>query len=179
MRNSKVAYKVALCGMISALSLVLMMLTTLIPVGTYALPIISGILLVAILIEFNTKWAFAVYFVVSVLSFLLSGDKEAALYFVMFFGYYPILKNVFERIKSKVLQWILKYALFNAGMIASFYIGTFLLGVPVESFLIFGYNLPIIFLLAGNLLFYFYDKCVAIMVMNYIFNLRGKLFKIK
>ena len=44
MRNSKVAYKVALCGMISALSLVLMMLTTLIPVGTYALPIISGIL---------------------------------------------------------------------------------------------------------------------------------------
>ena len=119
------------------------------------------------------------YFVVSVLSFLLSGDKEAALYFVMFFGYYPILKNVFERIKSKVLQWILKYALFNAGMIASFYIGTFLLGVPVESFLIFGYNLPIIFLLAGNLLFYFYDKCVAIMVMNYIFNLRGKLFKFK
>ena len=179
MRNSKVAYKVALCGMISALSLVLMMLTTLIPVGTYALPIISGILLVAILIEFNTKWAFAVYFVVSVLSFLLSGDKEAALYFVMFFGYYPILKNVFERIKSKVLQWILKYALFNAGMISSFYIVTFLLGIPVESFLIFGYKLPIIFLLAGNLLFYFYDKCVAIMVMNYIFNLRGKLFKFK
>ncbi len=179
MRNSKVAYKVALCGMISALSLVLMMLTTLIPVGTYALPIISGILLVAIVIEFNTKWAFAVYFVVSVLSFLLAGDKEAVLYFILFFGYYPILKSFFERVKSKILQWILKYALFNAGMIASFYIGIFLLGIPVESFLIFGYNLPLAFLFAGNILFYFYDKCVTIMLMSYIFNLRGKLFKFK
>lgn len=179
MRNNKVAYKVALCGIISALALVMMMLTTLIPVGTYALPIISGILLVAIVIEFNSKWAFAVYFVVSVLSFLLSGDKEAVLYFILFFGYYPILKSFFERIKFKAIQWILKYAVFNAGMVLAFYIGIFLLGVPVESFLIFGYNLPLVFLLAGNVLFYFYDKCVTIMLMQYIFNLRGKLFKFK
>lgn len=179
MRNSKVAYKVALCGVFSALALVLMMLTTIIPVGTYALPIISGILLVAIVIEFNTKWAFAVYFVVSVLSFLMSGDKEAVLYFVLFFGYYPIVKSYFERLKSKVLQWILKYAVFNAGMVVSFYLGIFVLGIPEDSFLIFGFNLPLVFLLIGNIMFYFYDKCVTIMIMNYIFKVRDKLIKYK
>lgn len=177
MKNSKIAYKVALCGVVSALSLVLMMFTTFIPIGTYALPIIAGALLTVIVIEFNAKWAAAVFFVVSVLSFLLSGDKEAVLYFIMFFGFYPIVKNYFERIKSKVLQWILKYALFNCCMIGSFFIGIYLLGVPLESFEIFGVNLPLVFLLIGNLAFVFYDKCVSIVVYQYINKLRHKIIK--
>ncbi|MDD5795959.1 MAG: hypothetical protein PUD24_03380 [Oscillospiraceae bacterium] len=177
MRNSKIAYKVALCGVFSALSLVLMMLTTVIPVGTYALPIISGALLSAIVIEFNAKWALAVYFAVSVLSFLLSGDKEAVLYFAMFFGFYPIIKSYFERLKSKVLQWILKYAAFNLCMIGAFFIGTYLLGVPLESYKIFGWNLPIVFLLIGDIAFVFYDRCVTLVILNYINYWRKKLIK--
>ena len=177
MRNSKIAYKVALCGVFSALSLVLMMLTTVIPVGTYALPIISGALLSAIVIEFNAKWALAVYFAVSVLSFLLSGDKEAVLYFAMFFGFYPIIKSYFERLKSKVLQWILKYAAFNLCMIGAFFIGTYLLGVPLESYKILGWNLPIVFLLIGDIAFVFYDRCVTLVILNYINYWRKKLIK--
>ncbi len=177
MNSSKIAYKVALCGVLSALSLVFMMFTTIIPVGTYALPIMAGILLVSVVIEFNAKWALAVFFVVSVLSFLLSGDREAVLYFIMFFGFYPIVKSYFEKIKSKLFQWILKYSLFNVCMIVSFYIGIYLLGVPIESFEIFGYNLPIVFLFIGNLVFFFYDRCVTVVIINYITKWRNKLIK--
>ena len=113
----------------------------------------------------------------SVLSFLLSGDKEAVMYFIMFFGFYPIIKSSFEKIKSKVLQWILKYALFNVCMISAFYIGIYILGVPIDSFEIFGYNLPLVFLLIGNFAFVLYDKCVTVVVINYITKWRNKLIK--
>lgn len=177
MNKSKIAYKVALCGVLSAMSLVFMMLTSIIPVGTYALPIMAGILLVSIVIEFNAKWALAVFFTVSVLSFLLSGDKEAVLYFIMFFGFYPILKSYIERIKSKAIQLLLKYALFNVCMVGAFFIGIYLLGVPLEEFEIFGYNIPLIFLLIGNIVFFLYDKCVTVVVINYITKWRNKLIK--
>ena len=177
MKNNRIAFKVALCGVFSGLALVFLLLTTVIPVGTYALPIVSGILLVAVAVEFNTKWAFAAYFAVSVLSFLLSGDKEAVLYFIMFFGFYPIVKKCFERIKSKVLSMILKYLLFNACMIGEFFIGVYLLGIPAESFSIFGVNLPLVFLALGNIAFYLYDKCVTVMIGYYITNLRKRLIR--
>lgn len=177
MKNNRIAFKVALCGVFSGLALVFLLLTTVIPVGTYALPIVSGILLVAVAVEFNTKWAFAAYFAVSVLSFLLSGDKEAVLYFIMFFGFYPIVKKYFERIKSKVLSMILKYLLFNACMIGEFFIGVYLLGIPAESFNIFGVNLPLVFLALGNIAFYLYDKCVTVMIGYYITNLRKRLIR--
>lgn len=177
MKNGKTAYKVALCGVVAALALVLMMLTTVVSAGTYALPMISGILLTVIVLEFNTKWALAVYFAVSVLSFIISGDKEAVLYFIMFFGFYPIIKSNIERVHSKAVQWIIKFALFNACMAASFYMGVYLLGVPVESFSIFGVNLPIVFLLIGNIFFPLYDKCVTLLIARYIKDLRKKIIK--
>lgn len=177
MKNGKIAYKVALCGVVTALSLVLMLLTGAVSVGTYALPIFSGILLTVIVIEFNTKWALAVYFSVSVLSFFISGDKEAVLYFVLFFGFYPIIKSNIERAGSRLLQWIIKFALFNICIVASFYIGVYLLGVPVESFNIFGVNLPWIFLLIGNIAFPVYDKCVTVLVTKYVKDLRKKIIK--
>ena len=93
--------RVAFCGIITALCTVLMFLTGLISIGTYALPAFAGILLIVVVIEMGTGWAWPVYIAVSVLSVLLSGDKEAALLFVLFFGYYPILKAVFEKMQKK------------------------------------------------------------------------------
>ena len=50
--------KTAIGGIIAALSIVLMLLTSAIPTLTYAIPAIAGLLLVVIVIEVNKKWAF-------------------------------------------------------------------------------------------------------------------------
>ncbi len=177
MNNSKTAFKVALCGVFSAFSAVLLMLTSVIPVGTYALPVISGILLVAVYVEFSVKWALGAFFSVSFLSFLLSADKEAVLYFIMFFGYYPVVKAGIEKIPSKVVCIIIKFLVFNAGMVGSFFVAVYVLGVPIDEFSIFGVNIPLLFLAAGNAVFWFYDKCVLIMTRWYIFNIRNRIIK--
>ena len=112
--------KIALGGLLTALGVVLMFLTGLIPIGTYALPAIAGVLLIVAVIEIGAKWAWMIYAAVAVLSLLFAADKEAALLFVLFFGYYPVLKSFLERISNKVLSWISKFAVFNVAVVYVF-----------------------------------------------------------
>lgn len=173
----KTSFKVSLGGIVTALSVVLMLLTTVIPFGTYAFPAFAGMLLVAVVIELNCAWAFSVYFVVSVLSFLLLSDKEAALYYAVFLGFYPIVKNFIERIKSRVLQYVLKFSAFNVCMVLAFYLSVFVLSIPKESFSINGHYLPLVFLALGNVAFIIYDFCVTKVVTIYLLKIHKLLSK--
>lgn len=174
------AYKTALCGVVSALCLVLMLLTGAIPIGTYALPALAGAVIIIIVAEINCKWAFAVYFVVSVLSFILAGDKEAALYFTAFFGFYPIVKAKTESMQKKTLEWVIKMLVFNASVTAAFFIALYVLGVPEDSFEINGIYLPWLFLILGNIIFVIYDIGLTQLITKYIrfgHPLLSKIFK--
>ena len=104
MKNSiqKPTFRLAFCSAAAALEVVLMMVTSLVRIGTYALPCFAGLLTIAVVIEYKCKWAFGVFGVTAVLSFFLSGDKEAVVMFIALFGYYPILKNIIERSASAV-----------------------------------------------------------------------------
>ena len=144
-----------------------MFLTGLISIGTYALPAFSGILLIVIVVELGAGWAWPVYIASSVLSLLIAGDKEAAMLFVVCFGYYPILKAYLEKIRHKIVSWLLKFSVFNAAMVLAFFLSIRLLGVPEDSFTVFGINLPWVFLLAGNLVFAVYDYAISTLVVLY------------
>lgn len=171
------AFRIAFCGIICALSVVLMLCTGLIFVGTYAFPCFAGILLTVIVIEFGAKWAYAAFVVVSLLSLLLAGDKEAVIYFIAFFGFYPILKSSIERLRTRALQYALKYLIFNICIICAFLIAKSVLMIPDEEFTLFGFYVPWAFLIAANLFFIIYDKCVTVIVVRYIQQIRNRLFK--
>lgn len=175
---NKNTMRVAVCGVIAALCLALMMITGIIPFGTFAFPCFAGLLFTAVVIEYGTYWALGVYVSVSVLALFLSADKEAAVFFILIFGYYPILKNVFERkIKNRIVQYILKLIVFNIAVISAFFITTALLAIPAEEYTIMGMYVPWLFLIAGNLFFVLYDRAVSVFAFQYVQNLRGKIFK--
>lgn len=46
---------------------------------------------IAIVAETNVRYGFAVYCVVSVLADFADTDREAILFYILFFGYYPTL----------------------------------------------------------------------------------------
>ena len=173
----KGTFRVAFCGLITAFSFVLMLLTNLIPVGTFALPCLAGVLLVAVVIEFGPKWALGAFAAVSILSALFAGDKEAAVYFIAFFGFYPILKSGIERLPARVLQYVIKYAVFTVCMIGAFFVCKLVLMIPDDEFTIGGVYIPWLFLLVGEIAFIFYDLFVTIIVTNYILRVRNRLFK--
>ncbi len=178
MRNSA---KTALGGMISALSLTIMLLTAVIPYLTYALPAISGALLVLMVIEINKKWAFCAYVAVSILSFLILPDKEAAMMYIAFFGYYPILKPFLEtKIRNNKICWILKAIVFNVAVVIAYIVIVNVFGIPIEEMEESGVLGIVGLLLLGNVMFVLYDICITRMVTLYINRLQKrfrKLFK--
>ena len=159
--------RLAFCGMVTAVSVVILFLTGIIPIGEYALPALAGLLLIAVMVELDSRWAWSVYLAASLLSALLSADKEAVLCYVLLFGCYPILKALIERKAKKAVAFLLKLAFFNAAAILEFYLAVALLHVPQGSFEIFGVNLPWLFLLAGNAVFLVYDYAVSLLVTAY------------
>ena len=160
--------KVAFGAVVSALSLTLMLMTAVLPVGTYALPCMAGLLLMLIVIEFSPFWAIGVYIAVSVLSALIVPDKEAVLYYVLMLGIYPVLKSFFERIRLKWLSFVLKFIFFNLMAVAAFFASIYVLSVPLESFSLFGVNMPLVFLLMGNVVFFVYDICISRLANIYL-----------
>lgn len=159
--------RVAFCGIITAFCTLLMFLTGLIPVGTYALPALAGILMIVIVIEIGASWAWAVYFASSVFALLFAADKEAAMLFIIFFGYYPILKALIERLHNQAIQYVIKFAVFNVSMVLGYYLSIYVIGVPQDSFTVYGIFLPFVYLIAGNVVFAIYDYAVSTLVVTY------------
>ena len=87
--------KTAMGGMITALSVIILMPTAL-DLFVYALPAMAGMLTMFAVIELGKKWSFGVFTAVSLISVLLVPNKEAAVMYLAFFGYYPIAKAFLE-----------------------------------------------------------------------------------
>lgn len=134
--TKKVSYKVSLGGIVAALCLVMMFLTAVFPPLNITLPLFAGMLMTVVAIEVAPSWAFVTYATVAILSFFITPDKEAAIFFAVFFGYYPVLKDVIEKIKLKPLQWIVKFTIFNAAIIIIYQLTVKILGTVdlVEEF---------------------------------------------
>lgn len=159
--------KVALCGIISSVSVVLMFMTGLVPFLTYTLPAVSGALLAIIVIEINKKWATGAYIAISLLSLLIVANKEAAMFFVAFFGYYPIIKEVIENKLPKILEWVVKLLLFNVAAVAAYAVIIYVFGIPFDELEEYGKYSVLILLAMGNVIFVLYDYCMTSLITLY------------
>lgn len=167
---SKKCTQIAIGGVFSALSLLLMFLTGLIPFATYALPAIAGAMLIAVLHENGRSTAFLVYVSVSVLSMFIVPDREAAVMFVLLFGYYPIARELIEKLKIKLVRWVVKLALFNIAIISSFLVMIFIFGMKevLSDMSDWGKYSALAFLLVGNIIFIAYDIIIEKYTLIYI-----------
>lgn len=165
----KLSYKVSLGGIMSALCILLMFLTAVFPPLNITIPIFTGLLIAMVSVETGAPWAFATYGSVAVLSLFVTPDKEAAILFIMFFGYYPVLQQILDRMKSKPLRLAVKLAVFNAAIISAYCIIMNVFGMTdiFSDFDSFGkYMIPAL-LLFGNAMFVFYDYVMRGLVLAY------------
>jgi len=161
--------QVAIGGVSAALCLILMFMTGLIPFATYALPALAGVVLIAVVAEMGWRTAMVVYVAVALLAIGVVPDREAALLFIFFFGYYPIIKGLIEKLRFKVVQLLVKYLLFNAAMVLTYLVVIYVLGIPdiLESFGNFGRYSALVLLLMGNVVFAVYDFALTNIVIVY------------
>ena len=173
--KKKTSY-ITFCAVISALSVALMM-TSYFPYLTYAIPALSGALIIMPLVEIGKKYSLFTYLVSAVLVFIFA-EAEAKLMYITFFGYYPLLKSVLERIKSRFIEYALKFICFN-GAITVVYLGlASLFGIEKDSFGQFGeWGVAVLYIM-GNIAFILYDMCLTKLCGYYMYRLHTKIKKI-
>ncbi|MBQ0084109.1 MAG: hypothetical protein KBS52_05030 [Clostridiales bacterium] len=167
---------ISFCGIMSALSVVIM-LAAYFPYFTYAVPAIAGFLVLITYIEAGPKWSVAVYIVTSVLVMLFC-ENEAKLMYLLLFGYYPILKIYVEKLKSKILVYVLKFAVFNASIAVVYLLLAKLFGIETEVSSSFGIIGVIGIVLLGNFTFWLYDIVLVRMANVYLARLHKTVRRI-
>lgn len=178
MRN-KLAFRISLGGIISAVCLMLMFCTGLLPMLDYTIPAFAGFLMVVMIVETGAKWAVTTYFVVSTLCMLITPNYEASMLFILFMGYYPILKFYLERLGNKVLCWTVKYLVFNLAAIVFFLVFQFVFTTVdlLEGMEMFGKFALLVLWLGGNAFFLIYDKALGQLIDLYINWFRKSILK--
>lgn len=159
----RTSYKVALGGIVSALCLVSMFLTGVIPVLSLVLPMISGVLMLIIKEEVSTSWSFLTYTAVSLLSLFVTFDKESSIMFIFIFGLYPILKNFFDKIKPLILRVLCKLIYYNVFVTIAFQITFVIFGMQEladEMNQYFEHGM-LVLLIATNPVFLMYDYSLS------------------
>ncbi len=153
------AYSVALGGVLAALGVVVMCLGTLIPVATFLCPMVCMILAQVVMKTCGGKMGWAWYGAVAVLSLLLSPDKEAAAVFAAL-GYYPMVK---PRLEKRKLPWLWKGLLFNAVILALYWLLIHLFGLDAlaEEFAEAGRVMTVVMLILGNVTFFLLDRVLS------------------
>lgn len=178
MRKTK-SQKVALCGVLAALSVVILLLGNLLQIGTYCAPMLASFLLVPILVEYGANFAMLLYITVSVLSLLLVPDKELALFYVLVLGYYPVLQWRLQRVKPTALRWLAKFAVFNVAVLALYALLLGLMAPPelVAEFAEMGTPMLVALLAVGNFAFWACDRALLAFTLLYHVKFRPKFKK--
>ena len=164
----------------TALATVMMLLSNFVPTVLFSFPTFAGIVIYILSFVSGSGYAWISYTAVSLLSFFICGSKAVSLCFILFLGYYPLLKKQIEKLRIKIFAYIIKLLIFNAATGCIYCILLFVFSSPVfskwtnESWMI----LPLI--MALNIIFLIYDLCLSLFFKKYkekIYNLVIKLLR--
>lgn len=104
-------------AMLCALGVIFLALGAFIEVLDITTAVVASLLCVYAVIEMGGGYPWGIWIVTSLLSLLLLPVKTPALFYALFAGFYPILKEMLEKLKRPI-AWILKLAIFHLSLAA-------------------------------------------------------------
>lgn len=155
------AKDITLAGLMVALSVLILYLTTIIPINTFAILTIASVIIPITIMRSNIKTAVLVYVASTILSFFIVPINYFIMY-AMFFGIYGIVKYFIERLNILPLEIALKYVFFNIILILALtvlkgFIGDLNIKLPIWTFI-----------LIAEVAFYIFDYALTILISFYI-----------
>lgn len=142
---------VAVCGMLAALSVVLMVLGAVLEIGLYAAPMLAGLCLLPVGERYGKKYQLLLWAAVSTLCLILVRSPEQNLMYLCVFGYYPILRTALQKLPGG-LRFLAKTAWFNGvTVLVEWLVIRVLAPEALEPWM------ALALLAAGNVVFWCYD----------------------
>lgn len=111
------AKRMAVCSMMTALCVVLMLLGGILELGMYACPMFAGLCLIPVGQNYGKKYQILVYLATGLLCLMLVPSMEENLMFVGLLGWYPMVRQAITRLPG-LLRLPLKLIVFNASVLA-------------------------------------------------------------
>lgn len=146
--------KAALCGLLAALGIVILLLAGWIGVGTYIGPVLAGMLLVPIERKYGMKTALTLWAAIGLLSMFFVVDTEETLMFLAFFGWYPAIRPRLEGM-ARGVRWLIKELIFNAAIAAVEMLMFFVLAPESVT-----WGMLLLLFLLFNVTFLVYDRAL-------------------
>ena len=154
MRQSR---QMALGGMMTAVSVVIMCLGSVIPINTYVCPVLCILVTRPVLDRCGRRIGWCYYLATAILSLLLAPDREAALVYA-FLGYYPMIRPFFERLGP--VKGMAKLVFFTLAGAAAY--GVLLLVMGVGAAMNEGWLLTAVTVILWDVLFLLVDRLLGI-----------------
>lgn len=166
--------KMTLSAILAALVSVFM-ITSFFPYLTYGIPALASLFIMVAVVEMGVKWGFAVYIVSALLVAILPGEPEAKLIYIALLGYYPALKAILENKLSRVLEYVIKFTVFNAMLLLTYGVIAGIAGIELGDMGEFGKYTAVILIAAANLVFIIYDIMITRVSVWYSFKIHKKI----
>ena len=165
--------RLVISALMSALGVVFLYFGSLVEVMSISMAVIASVCVILAVTEFGGAYPWLIYAVTSTASILVLPRKEAAIAYILFFGFYPILKGRLEK-KNKLLSWIFKELIFNCALAIDLLLSSLLLTAGnAEPLPIF-----IAYIVLAEIAFPLYDLALQRVVLMYMRKIRPK-FKLK
>ena len=124
--------KIALCGVLCGLAVVVLLLGGLFSLAVYCAPLLAMAVLLPVLEEYGPSTAGAAYGAVAILALLLVPDRETALVYV-FFGWYPILRPRIAALPSLPVRLVCRLGVCGLSMFFLYGVTIRLLGLTAVT----------------------------------------------
>ncbi len=171
-RKTNNTKQLTVCAMLSALGVVLLYFGSIVEVVDLSMAVVASVACIFAVIEYGKSAPWLVFGVTSVLALILLPNKSGAVMYTLFFGYYPILKEKFEK-KGRTLCYIFKELVFNIALVLILVCMKLMLIIP---------DVPLVMLGIGIVLceavFVLYDIALTRLISLYVYRIR-KRFKFK
>lgn len=166
-RSQSQSRKAALCGVMAALSVVILCLGGLVPLATFACPMLAMLCLIPPVCEYGQGTALLLYGAAAILGLLLCPDKEIAFLYA-FLGWYPAVRTRLDCI-PRAVRWLVKCGLFSASMLVMYalLLRLFHLEAVAEEFAEYSLAMTAALLVLGNAVFLIFDQVLARMTRVY------------
>ena len=151
----------------TAFASVVMILSNLVPAGLYTFPAAAGILIFILSFAAGKSYGWASFLLVAIISFFFCANKETSLCFILFLGYYPLVREQIEKLRFRAAAFLIKLLLFNAAAVLTGLLLMFVFSVPADHFELFGISIPGILLALLNGIFLLYDYAIALFLRAY------------
>ena len=170
--------RVAVCGVFIALGIILLYIGSLIEVLNISMAAIASLICIIAVIEYGGLYPLMIFGATAILSMLLLPEKFTPTIYALLIGYYPILKELIERLgkngrlSKKIalpFQYLIKLLFFNAALAAVVLVSVYILILPESA-----EWLQIVTFCLANLTFLVYDLALTRMISTYVFRVRSR-----